>query len=340
MQFVRFQLNRNNNIISLISLNIVTESKTFNIQDELDLIPNDLLLSTIKSLSEGFHWMSFYWLDDHEVITNYTAKSFRIDKLINVFEVLDIKNKLFFYDNNLGISNWINDVNYKGLPLMIGITSEMASIEISERKFKKKFICLNLVPKPHRREIFRFLRDNHSDCSYLSFASHLKDDVDSLVFDGIDGEDISIETRQPPLKCNIEVFCNIVTETDYDNQMIHITEKIDKCFTAGQPFVLVSGNGYLKKLKELGFKTFDKWWDESYDDISDNIKRMDKIKETINFISKFSLTKCEEIYSEMIPILEHNKNHAKSMYPKYNLYRKEEMPDWMEIPIKKNEKFI
>ena len=47
--------------------------------------------------------------------------------------------------------------------------------------------------------------------------------------------------------------------------------------------ILVSGNGYLKKLKtigflvsgmnphylkklkELGFKTFDSWWDESYD---------------------------------------------------------------------------
>ena len=139
-------------------------------------------------------------------------------------------------------------------------------------------------------------------------------------------------------------FLHIVVESWFSNEHAlgrkFISEKIFRATNSCQPFVMIGTHNFVKEFKELGFKSFDKWWDESYDDISDNIKRMDKIKETINFISEFSLTKCEQIYSEMIPILEHNKNHAKSMYPKYNLYRKEEMPDWMEIPIKKNEKFI
>ena len=37
----------------------------------------------------------------------------------------------------------------------------------------------------------------------------------------------------------------------------------------------------LKVLKKQGFKTFDKWWDESYDDEFDFHKRMDKIVEVM-----------------------------------------------------------
>lgn len=339
MQFVRFKLNRNNNIISLISLRIVIKSKSFNVQDELELIPSNLLFAAIKTISDSFPWMEFYWLDDHGVITSHTLRKFRLNKLINVFELLNIKNKLFFYDNNLGSSNLTDDINYKGIPLMIGITSE-SPFEISKRKFKKKFICLNRRDAPHRRIIFDYLNENYKNDSYLSFSPNEVDNPRRTILEDLEITKEFTPTSGWPTEFQKDSFCNIVTETDYYNSTIHITEKIDKCFTVGQPFVLVSGSGYLKKLKELGFKTFDKWWDESYDDIIDNNNRMDKIKETINFISEFSLTKCEEIYSEMIPILEHNKNHAKSMYPEYNLYRKEEMPDWIEIPIKKNEKFI
>ena len=62
----------------------------------------------------------------------------------------------------------------------------------------------------------------------------------------------------------------------------------------------------MKKLKELGFKTFDKWWDESYDEIEHESKRLTAIKELILNINSWSDEKCEQIYREMIPILKHN----------------------------------
>ena len=57
--------------------------------------------------------------------------------------------------------------------------------------------------------------------------------------------------------------------------------KINKCFLTGHPFIVVASPKYLDYLKKLGFKTFNKWWDESYDNIIDENKRKQKIKEII-----------------------------------------------------------
>ena len=48
---------------------------------------------------------------------------------------------------------------------------------------------------------------------------------------------------------------------------------IDYC----KPFVINGDKGTLKYLHSIGFKTFDKWWDESYDEIKDGWERFDAI---------------------------------------------------------------
>ena len=56
----------------------------------------------------------------------------------------------------------------------------------------------------------------------------------------------------------------VVMETDeYQNQWF--TDKVGKCLATGKPFVMLSGQYSLKNLKTLGFKTFDQYIDESYD---------------------------------------------------------------------------
>ena len=42
----------------------------------------------------------------------------------------------------------------------------------------------------------------------------------------------------------------------------------------------------LKKLRELGFKTFGNFWDESYDEIEDKMERLEKVFEVIAYIDK------------------------------------------------------
>lgn len=68
----------------------------------------------------------------------------------------------------------------------------------------------------------------------------------------------------------------VVLETDeYQNQWF--TDKIGKCLATGKPFVLVAGTGSLHNLKNLGFKTFDNWIDESYDQCRSPSQRIQHI---------------------------------------------------------------
>jgi len=78
---------------------------------------------------------------------------------------------------------------------------------------------------------------------------------------------------------------------------------------AHHPFVLVSHTRSIEYLKKIGFKTFDKWWDESYDTIDDPVVRMDKICELVLKLKKKSQQEWLTIYQEMKPVLEHNYRH-------------------------------
>ena len=56
----------------------------------------------------------------------------------------------------------------------------------------------------------------------------------------------------------------------------------------------------------MGFKTFDKFWDESYDtEKSDHVK-INKITQIIEYICELDHTQLMTLYESMLPILEHN----------------------------------
>jgi F0F1-type ATP synthase gamma subunit len=69
----------------------------------------------------------------------------------------------------------------------------------------------------------------------------------------------------------------------------------------------------LKYLKTFGFKTFDRWWDESYDNETNHHKRITKIFDIIDYINSKSIDELTIIYSEMTNILEHNQAIIKTI---------------------------
>ena len=74
-----------------------------------------------------------------------------------------------------------------------------------------------------------------------------------------------------------KTYFTIVVETFFRSPYYYISEKTFKGIQHLHPFVILGKPGILKQLKEWGFKTFDKWIDESYDLISDRVHRADKI---------------------------------------------------------------
>ena len=111
-----------------------------------------------------------------------------------------------------------------------------------------------------------------------------------------------------------ETFLNIVTETVFDYPYPYLSEKTFKCFWHLSPFIIVGAANSLRYLKSIGFKTFDQWFDESYDDITDPIKRLDNILQTLNSISKWSLSQCQDVYNSMETVLSYNLQHYQTHF--------------------------
>lgn len=70
---------------------------------------------------------------------------------------------------------------------------------------------------------------------------------------------------------------SLVAETCADNAWSFFTEKIVKPILGKRLFVVASGQHYLRNLQALGFQTFGKVIDESYDTIDDLEKRMQAV---------------------------------------------------------------
>lgn len=102
---------------------------------------------------------------------------------------------------------------------------------------------------------------------------------------------------------------HVVNETVFWHTKLHLTEKIFKPIVAMRPFILVCSPGNLAYLKKYGFKTFDSWINESYDSIEDNSLRLDAIAGEIAKINKLSPRQLTDMYHDMKPVLEYNKNH-------------------------------
>jgi len=102
---------------------------------------------------------------------------------------------------------------------------------------------------------------------------------------------------------------HVVTETVYFQDKLHLTEKVFKPIVAKRPFLLVSAPGNLAYLKRYGFRTFDRWIDESYDQESDHYVRIEKITFEIAKLCAMSPELLKQMHQDMQEILEYNFNH-------------------------------
>lgn len=99
---------------------------------------------------------------------------------------------------------------------------------------------------------------------------------------------------------------SIVTETNFYDNEISLTEKSFKPTKEMHPFIIAGVKGVLKGMHELGFKTFAEFWDESYDDIDDPTERMRRIMDVIGYIGSWNDEQIIDFRRKVKPILEHN----------------------------------
>lgn len=186
---------------------------------------------------------------------------------------------------------------------------------ISTQSINKKFLLLNGKDKPSRKVITSYLAGTALDDSIISYRdepSQKRTEYHKLYGDypvtrlGLKYLREPINLVAPINLLMQNVFCRIVTETNFERPYQNFSEKTLDTIRQGKPFVLVAPYKTLSLMKELGFKTFNRWWDESYDIQINPEKRLRKIIKVIDKLSNTSYNELNEMYKEMIPVLEHN----------------------------------
>jgi len=133
----------------------------------------------------------------------------------------------------------------------------------------------------------------------------------------IDTDDLQTNLATTHYLPTVQDFYNqsaisVVVETLFYDSEIFLSEKIWHPIRMSQPFILVGGAGSLQHLRDLGYKTFDHWWDESYDNIADPYDRMMSIVSIIKQISNWSEFQLSLFLIESAEICKHNFNHLMS----------------------------
>jgi hypothetical protein len=175
---------------------------------------------------------------------------------------------------------------------------------------KYDFLYLNKQSRTHRRKLFDALQKesllNRSLISFLDPPYKIKLDssyelpwVDTSNYPRY-GSDQDIYEPQ----FNDSAF-NLVSETNDNNHDVFITEKLWKPVIAQQIFVVHGNYGYLKKLREIGFRTFNSVFDESYDTEQNPDRRIEKIVSLCRYLRTVDKSK---IYRETESIRQHNYN--------------------------------
>jgi len=207
------------------------------------------------------------------------------------------------------------------------VYQELKDYQHNSHNFTKKFAALFGRHDLYRLKITRHLHENYyNDCvlSYNSKIATWNTRLEScfsqdkkwysdhcpitLDFGGNEGW-VPYQKSLQEIKKHVDsYFIEIVCETDtYSNKFF--TEKTLKNFYLQKPFILMSGQHSLKELRDRGFKTFATWIDESYDNIACPNQRLHAVLTEIDRLSNLSLDQLNELYQDLIPVFEHNRQN-------------------------------
>lgn len=98
----------------------------------------------------------------------------------------------------------------------------------------------------------------------------------------------------------------IVCETYYTGNTFYPTEKTWRPIMLSTPFIIQGPQWHLHRLRDMGFQTFDRWWNEGYSEDPADYQPHEIIK-VIDYLAKKSTQELRTMHQEMKPILQHNK---------------------------------
>ncbi len=206
---------------------------------------------------------------------------------------------------------------------------------------EKKYTCLNRIHKKYRKEfVWNLWNNDLINNNYVSYGNVPNIDTQGdfdIINDGfIVGQTKRISYVPDMFDEVLPLRADELTDAEHNNHSINVnhfhtnsywniametyinavggaflTEKTLKPIKHGQAFIILGTENSLSLLKDQGYKTFDRWIDESYDTIRDVRFRWYAVFEETRKIALKSLEQLHLDYLEQLPIIHHNQEHFK-----------------------------
>lgn len=172
---------------------------------------------------------------------------------------------------------------------------------------KYDFLFLNKMPRRHRTNLYNALQDttilDNSLVTYWPHNKKLSAEFELPWVDDYPNQGMDQDFFEKPYN---ETKYSLISESNDTDDEIFMTEKIWKPIIAQQPFVVHGNHLYLQKLREMGFKTFGAYFDESYDLQSDKDK---KINEICKLCKDLLVKDWRDLYLHSKSLRQHNYDH-------------------------------
>jgi hypothetical protein len=174
-------------------------------------------------------------------------------------------------------------------------------------KYGKNSFNIKLYADSHNNYAHSILNNINSSPEILAGAKII--DSMGVKFIDIDTTDVDKAVGTVNEAIYEQTFLSIISETIVDTNSVLISEKTWKAVLVGHPFMLVGSRGSLKQLREMGYRTFDKWIDESYDDVDTFQERIEIITNNLKKLREKNLEELINIRNEMTEVCMFNQNY-------------------------------
>lgn len=151
-------------------------------------------------------------------------------------------------------------------------------------RWHRDYLVENLLPKMQVKHIFKYASVDYGsatsevDFVYSSPEKNVQYTVEQLEYSFAHTKDHHVKAvTAVPDKLFNQCRFHLVSTGYFKQGTVLIDEKIVKTLVSGIPFVLAGDAGALEYLHSLGFRTYGELWNEDYDDIQDNEKRLNRV---------------------------------------------------------------
>ena len=173
-------------------------------------------------------------------------------------------------------------------------------------KKKYDFLYLNKTHRPHRHKLYERLYEKGtlSNSLYTKWPDRKLPAEYELPW-ALDYPLYGMDQQIYEKPYN-DTACSIVSETNANDFEVFMTEKIWKPIIAQHIFVVHGNYLYLQKFRDMGFKTFNNYFDEGYDLDRDPDTRIDTI---VDVCDRLRDAPWQDIYLQSKALRKYNHDH-------------------------------